>query len=118
MIAATTRAATASPSCHPHLTASSPAMTATDPARSAPKCQALDCRAGLSKREAPLLETTVRLTSSAIATPRIANWNQRMSGVDPPRIRCRSPSSVTATAPASRIAASPRAPRFSARRCP
>ncbi len=47
--------------------------------------------------------------------PRIANWYQRMSVDAPPTISRRSDSTVTKIAPASRIAASPSAPRFSAR---
>ena len=82
------------------------------------KWSAFERSAGLARRRAARKEIVVRLTSTPIATAMTANMYQWISGALSPSIRAVTASIVTYTPPASRIAASPIAPRFSARRCP
>ncbi len=63
-------------------------------------------------------ETTIRQTSTSSATPMTAKTYQPASSDVVPCVSCPIASVTMKTPPPVRIAASPSAPRFSARRCP
>ncbi len=119
MIAATTSEAIASPCWKPSATAVMPPRTATEPAMSPAKWKALERSAAdlyfFALRR--LIVTRLRSTTRAMAMT--AKTYQRGSKPESPPLERRSIASITTKAPPpERIAASPSAARFSARRCP
>ena len=119
MIAATTSEAIASPWSKPRATATMPKRTATEPAMSPAKWKALERSAADLYCLALRREMVTRLMSTTSATPITAKTYQRGSKPPSPPAPSRSIASITTKAPPpERIAASPSAARFSARRCP
>ena len=119
MIAATTSEAIASPWWKPSATAVIPKRTATEPAMSPAKWKAFERSAADLYSAAPRRRIVTRLRSTTSATPITAKTYQRGSKPPSPPPPRRSIASITTKAPPPlRIAASPSAARFSARRCP
>ena len=119
MIAATISEAIASPSWKPSATAPMPSRTATEPAMSPAKWKALERSAADLYCLALRIEIVTRLKSTARAIAITAKTYQRGSKPpSPPSLSRPTASITTKTPPPVRIAASPSAARFSARRCP
>ena len=117
--AATNSAATESPAAQPARAAIRPTSTASEPAKSLPKCSAFESSAALWKRRAVRSETTVRVTSIASTSPTTTNAYQRGS-----TSKCTQPASratasaATPTLTSASTAASNSAARCSAFPCP
>ena len=82
------------------------------------KWKALERKAAERYRRAVRSETVTRETSMSSATPMTAYTYQSGSSVSPPPVRRLIASTRMTIPPPVRMAASPSAARFSARRCP
>ena len=115
---ATTIAATVSPWWKPASISRKPASTATEPAMSPAKWNALERRAAEPYLRALRTDTVTREMSMTSAVPMTAYTYQAGSSVSPPPVSRPIASTRITMPPPVRMAASPSAARFSARRWP